>query len=192
MEMEMPIFTGSDAALAYALSAERIFRGDHEFFKTEPACKPIFVSLLFQSLEISIKHAGVESDLFTIEETRRRQHRSGHGIKELAGLAVEKLGGDAYEPLILAMTYHNKGSNSKHIIKEMITGEKLENTRNSYALRDLGYAQVENGDFAIIYPVEDWIAAVKETAINLPSAIDTLTQWKASPSKSEQFAIWLK
>lgn len=74
----------------------------------------------------------------------------------------------------------------------MICGKEFEKTRECYASRSLGYAQVSNGDFALINDIPSWIAAVKETANNLPKIIDILSQWKASPSKSKHFAIWVR
>jgi hypothetical protein len=186
------MFTGCEAAIAYAISAERMFGDNAGFLDANPAVVPIFVSLLFQSLEISIKQAGVGSGLFTMQEARVRQQRSGHGIKELAALAVEKLGGDPFDPIVTAMTFANTHSNSAEVIRQMICGDDLEKTRESYASRRLGYGEVSEGDFAIIRPVSDWIEAVKETASNLPTIIDILSKWKASASKSKHFAIWLR
>lgn len=185
------MFTGREAAIAYAISAERILGNDAEFLMANPAIVPIFVCLLFQSLEISIKQAGLESGLFTTQEARARQQRSGHGIKELAALAVEKLGGDPFDPIVTAMTFSNKHANSKQIVKEMICGDNLEKTRESYASRRLGYGEMSQGDFAIIQPISDWVMSVKETALNLAKTIEILSQWKASVSKSKHFAIWL-
>ncbi len=184
------IFTAQEAAMAYALSAERIFGNDCEFLNANPHVIPIFVSQLFQSLEISIKHAGIASQLFTEDEARNRAMRSGHGIKELASLAVEKLGGNSFTPILMALTYCNAGTNSKEIIQQMISGKAFEKTREKYASRCLGYGQVADGEFALIDDITSWIDAVKETASNLPKAIDVLTQWKASPSESKHSAIW--
>lgn len=192
MTTHLHMFTGREAAMAYALSAQCIFSQDDDFLDANPACVPIFVSLLFQSLEISIKQAGLESGLFSMQEARSRQQHSGHGIKELAALAVEKLGGVLFDPIVMAMTFASGEPNSAEIIRRMICGIELEKTRASYALRNLGYAQVAEGDFAIIQPVKHWVAAVKETAANLPTTIDILSQWKTSPSSSKHFAIWLK
>ena len=141
------MFTGREAAIAYAISAERMFGDNAGFIETNPAVVPIFVSLLFQSLEISIKQAGVESGLFTMQEARARQQRSGHGIKELAALAVEKLGGDPFDPIVTAMIFANTHANSAEIIRQMICGDDLEKTRESYASRRLGYGEVSEGDF---------------------------------------------
>lgn len=185
------MYTGCEAAMAYVLSAERIFGEGDGFVDANPACVPIFVSLLFQSLEISIKHAGIESGLFSMREARLRQRGSGHGVKKLAALAVEKLGGDPFDPIVTAMTFASRGPNTGEIIQQMICGPELEQTRQSYASRNLGYGQVTEGDFAVIEPVKHWIAALKETAANLSSTIHVLSQWKASSSSSKNFAIWV-
>lgn len=80
------MYTGQEAATAYAVAAERVFGDDGAFLNANPCVVPIFVSNLFQSLEISIKTAGIESGLFVMEEARARENRAGHGIKELAAL----------------------------------------------------------------------------------------------------------
>lgn len=185
------MFTLQEAAIAYALSAEKICDSSTDFLNENPSVVPVFVNLLFQSLEISIKAAGIESNLFTIGEARSRQNRSGHGISELAALAVEKLGGDPFEPTIMAMTFANTHSDSNRVIREMICGEGFQRTRDSYATRNLGYGEVAEGDFAIMEPIASWIVSVKETAQNLPQTIEILSQWKQSSSSSKHFAIWL-
>lgn len=178
--------------MGYASCAERIYGGDTGFLESNPPIVPIFVSLLFQSLEISIKHAGIESGLFTEFEARSRDMSSGHGIGKLAQMAVEKLGGDPFSPLVMAMTHFNANPHSRDVVNRMICGADMQNTRNCYASRCLGYGQVADGDFAIIYPLSDWIETVKETASNLPKTIDIFTQWKRSTSGSKHFAIWVK
>lgn len=140
-------------------------------------------------MEISIKHAGIESGLFTIKEARARETQSGHGIKELATLAV---GGEPFDPIVMAITFFNKNDHSRQIVSLMICGEEFERTRECYASRRLGYAEVSNGDFAIIEDVPNWIESVKQTSSNLQSTIEILRQWKASPSKSKHFAIWME
>ncbi len=186
------MFSLEEAAIAYASAAEHMFGSDAAFLDTNPAVVPIFVSMLFQSLEISIKHAGVESGLFTMQEARNRQNRSGHGIRELAALAVEKLGGSPFDPIVVAMTFSKSGDRSSQFIREMICGSKMGNTRCAYASRRLGYGEVYEGDFALINPIAEWVSAVKQTALNLPATIDILSQWQSSASKSKHFAIWLQ
>lgn len=111
-----------EAAMAYVLAAERLFEPDGAFISNQSAVVTLFVSMIFQSLEISIKHVGIESGLFTLKEARRRENRSGHGIKELALLAVERLGGNPFHPVIMAMTFANKDDYSYDVIKAMICG----------------------------------------------------------------------
>lgn len=186
------MFSLEEAAIGYALAAEQMFGGDASFLNANPAVVPIFVSMMFQSLEISIKHAGIESGLFTIQEARSRENRSGHGVKELAALAVEKLGGDQFDPIVMAMTFKNANRRSGTFLQQMIAAPELQKTRESYASRRLGYGQVAEGDFALIHPIPEWIESVKQTAVGLPTTIQILTQWKASPSKSKHFAIWFR
>jgi len=186
------MFALDEAAVAYALAAENVVGNDASFVNANPAVVPVFVSMLFQSLEISIKHAGIESGLFTMQEARSKQNRSGHGVKELAALAVEKLGGVPYNPIIMAMTFSNTGDRSAQFIREMICGKALEKTRATYASRRLGYGEVYEGDFATIEPLGEWIASVKQTALNLSKTAEILSQWRRSASKSKHFAIWLR
>ena len=186
------MFSLHEAAIAYATAAAHLFGDDASFLNTNPAVVPLFVSMLFQSLEISIKHAGVESGLFTMQEARTRQNHSGHGVKELAALAVEKLGGDPFDPIVTAMTFANASDRSARFVRKMICGTDLEKTRESYASRRLGYGEVHEGDFAIIDPIAEWIDAVKQTALNLPKTIGILSQWRTSTSTSKQFAIWFR
>ena len=187
------MFSLDEAAVAYATAAEHLLGADTSFLNANQAVIPIFVSMLFQSLEISIKHAGVSSGLFTMAEARCKQHRSGHGIKELATLAGERLGGEPFEPLVMAMTYSNLSDDrSSQFIRKMICGDELSKTRDSYASRQLGYGEVSDGDFSLISPIPEWIKAVKQTAINLPSTIDILSQWRKSESKAKHFAIWVE
>ena len=166
--------------------------GDAAFVNANPAVIPIFVSMLFQSLEIAIKHAGIESGLFTMDEARSRTTRSGHGIKEIATLAVERLGGEPFNPIIMAMTVESPSDQSSSFIREMICGERLESTRDAYASRRLGYGELYEGDFALISQIHDWVAAVKHTALSLSSTIKILSQWKRSTSQSKHFAIWFR
>jgi len=185
------MFTLDEAAVAYAVAAEHIAGDSPAFLNDNQAVIPVFVSMLFQSLEISIKHAGIESGLFTMQEARSRQNRSGHGVKELAALAVEKLGGDPFEPIVSAMTFANANQRSRGFISAMICGDAMQKTRDAYASRRLGYAEIYDGDFATLDPIPKWVESVKQTALGLSRTVDILRQWKASESKSKHFAIWL-
>jgi hypothetical protein len=182
------IFSRKEIALAYAKSAERLFGSDDGFLTVNPGAVPIFVNLLFQSLEISIKYAGIESRLFTIEEVR--QKRIGHRIGELAELAMERLGGNTSD-LIMAMTCcNNQKLRSDYIIEQMIYGGELQETRECYCTRGLGYGEVYQGGLRLINSISEWIESVKQTAANLPLTVDVITQWKGSTATSTHFGIW--
>lgn len=185
------IFGRAEAALGYALCAERLFGEDATFLDQHAALVPIFVSHLFQSLEISIKHAGIESKLFTEDEARgdRRKRLNGHEIGELAKLATERLGGDPFEPLLMAMTCGSDAT-TKSVLREMICGPRFEPTRACYRKRDLGYAEVSSGSFQILYPIPEWIRSVKQVALDLDKTVQVLSQWTAQASKSTHFALW--
>ncbi len=182
------MFTMQEAATAYAEAAERLFGDNGGYLDTHSAVVPIFVSHLFQSLEISIKVAGIESGLFTMKEARRAG--KGHGIDELAVLATDILGGKISD-LATAMTCCcNSDTRASTIIQEMIEGLRFAPTRKSYLSRGLGYGEMSEGEIQLLNPIDEWVAAVKETASQLSQTVSVLRQWKDSPSASEHFAIW--
>lgn len=183
-------FTLKDAAVAYALAAERIFANDYSFVNTNAALKPIIGNHLFQSLEISIKHACISSGLFTTAESRSRVVRSGHGIKELGQMAIQKLGGNDIHPLIMAMTCNCQQPHARQVLRKMTVDKLYERTREAYATRRLSYGEIGPDDYMIITPVEAWIAIVKEIAERSDDAAGIIRQWKSSPSQSPHFAIW--
>lgn len=185
------MFTQSESALAYAKSAERILGEDASYLNDNREVVPIFVSMMFQSLEISLKHIGLETNLFTESESRdRKLTRNGHGINELATLASSRLGSDTEFPIILAMTFSAKQENAGEIIGKMVYGKEFEATRNSYASRALGYSEVDVGDFQIVRGVKSWVVSVREVAANLPKAIEIIDQWSSSTSRLKSFALW--
>jgi len=186
-----PIFTREEAALAYALSAERLLGTDASFLQTHHAVVPIFVTQLFQSLEIFIKHVGIASGLITESEARAREVRSGHGIQELAALVVERLHGEPFDPLVQALTFLHHEPGCAEVIRKMIHGIEFGRTRESYATRKLGYGEVRDGDFALVDGLAPWVSAVKQTAVNLPMIVSVVSQWKSSVGRPGPFAVWL-
>lgn len=185
------MFTREEAALAYALSGERLLGADASFLHNNPPVVPIFVTLLFQSLEICIKHVGIASGLVTESDVRTREVRSGHGIQELAALVVERLQGKPFDPLIQALTFFHCEPGHADIIRKMIQGQEFERTRTSYATRRLGYAEVCAGDFALVDGLAPWVSAIKQMAVKLPDIVSLVSQWRSSVDRSGPFAIWL-
>ena len=189
--MKNKMFTLQEAALAYAKSAERILGENACYLNENEEIIPIFVSFLFQSLEISLKHIGIKSNLFTEKESRDRElTNNGHGIEKLASLSSSRLGANTNHALVTAMTYRSKESNAVDIISQMIGGEKFEPTRKSYNKRGLGYSEVTAGDFQVISDLKAWVKSIKEVAENLQETVNIISQWKESSTSSEHFAIW--
>jgi hypothetical protein len=187
------MFELKETATGYAKAAEKILSDDISFLEENPEVVPLFVSLLFQSLEISLKHFGINSGLFSSEESRdRKLTGNGHGIKEIASLANERLGSDNDFPVLMALTYDIEQQNVYEIIEKMIFGDEFEPTRDSYKKRSLAYAQLNLGEIQIVQNFKEWVLAVKNIAINLDKSTDISKQWLESDSESKHFAIWIK
>lgn len=187
------MFNLQEAATAYAKGAERILGEDATFLNGNQEVVPVFVSLLFQSLEISLKHLGLEAKLFTEQEARdKKLTKNGHGIREIANLVNTGLGADTEFPVIMALTAGLNNSRTVDFIQKMIFANALESTRQSYQSRNLGYAQLKTGELKLLNGLRPWVDAIREVAENLPTAIRIVTEWKKSSSNSESFAIWYK
>ena len=84
------MFDLQEAAKGYAKAAERILGEDADFLEDNQEVIPVFVALLFQSIEISLKYLGVEAGLFSAQEAKNRKlTKNGHGLGEIAGLVNE-------------------------------------------------------------------------------------------------------
>lgn len=185
------MFNLQESATAYAKAAERILGNDSLFLDEHAEVVPVFVALLFQSVEISVKHLGIESCLFTGKEVKgKNQPCNGHSVKEIADLANERLGADKSYPVITALTAGMKNDGKTEIIQKMIFGREFEYTRQSYQSRNLGYLQIQQADFAVVEGLKPWVKVVRQVAENLPTGINLVTQWKSSPSNSKNFGIW--
>ena len=115
------MFNLQQAALAYAKAAEIVLGDDVTFLNQNQEVIPVFVSLLLQSLEISLKHIGIEGKLFTEKEARdRKLTKNGHGIEEIANLVNDRLGADQDYPVIMALTASLNDEQSSEIIQKMI------------------------------------------------------------------------
>lgn len=187
------MFSLEEAAIAYVKAAEKVLGEDASFLNDNQEVIPVFVSLLFQSLEISLKHLGIESQLFSSKESRdRKLTKNGHGIKEISDLVKDRLGADKDYPVVMALTAGLSNSQTSEILQKMIFGKEFERTRQSYQTRNLGYSQLGPGDLALLNGLKPWVVAVREVAENLPSAIRVVSEWKNSSSSSKTFAIWYR
>lgn len=183
------IFSFQEAAIAYAKAAERILGPDIRFLEKNPELVPVLVTLLFQSLEISLKHLGIEAELLTEREARNKKLKNGHGVKEIAELVNAKLDANNDYPVINVLTVRSKNKTDASLIQKMLFGSEFEATRTSYERRNLGYLSVNQGDFAIVEGLKPWVLAVRQVAENLTAAVNIVKQWKSSPSGSKHFAI---
>jgi hypothetical protein len=180
-----------DASIAYAKSAKRILGNDASFLKENQNVIPVFVSLLFQSVEISLKHLGIESKLFTKEESRdKKLTKNGHGVKEIADLVNNRLGANKNYPVVMALTAKLNNTLTSEILNKMIFSKEFAPTRKSYQNRNLGYAQLSPGSLQLLNGLKPWADAVEEAANNLPTAVKVVSDWKKSGTKSKAFAIW--
>ena len=187
------MFNLQEAATAYAKSAERILGEDAKFLNDNQEVVPVFVSLLFQSLEISLKHLGIEAKLFSKQEARdKKLTKNGHGIREIADLVNMKLGADKDYPVVMALTAGLSNSQVADILHKMIFSKELDSTRQAYQSRNLGYSQLKPGDLALLNGLMPWVVAIRKVAENLPTAIRIVTEWKNSKSNSKHFAIWYR
>ena len=186
------MFDLQEAAIGYVKSAERILGEDARFLNENPEVVPIFISLPFQSLEISLKHLGLESKLFSEQESRdRKLTKNGHGILEIANLINDRLGAKGDFPVIMALTAGMIDTQHQEILQRMIFDLEGESVRKSYESRNLGYLQLKPDDLKLL-SLKPWVTSVREVAYNLPRAIDVVISWKNSTSRSGTFAIWYK
>jgi len=187
------MFTLQEAALAYAKSAERILGEDGKYINENQELVPVFVALLFQSLEISLKHLGLEAKLFSEQEARdRKLTKNGHGIKEIADLINTRLGADRDYPVIMALTAGLENSQAEDFLYKMIFDEGFDSSRRAYQSRNLGYSQLKPGELKLLNGLSPWVIAIKAVVENLPNAISIVSQWKNSNSNSKHFAIWYR
>lgn len=184
------MFNLQEAATAYAKAAERVLGDDAEYMKSNEELVPVFVALLFQSIEISLKHLGIEAGLFTEQEARdKKLTKNGHGVREIADLVNAKLGANQDYPVVSALMAGLYGDGHAEIVGKMLFAPEFEATRKSYQSRNLGYAKLQQGDFALVEGLKTWVMAVRNVAENLPRAVRVVQQWQSSPSKSAHFAI---
>lgn len=187
------MFNLQEAASAYAKGAERILGEDGKYINDNQEVIPVFVSLLFQSVEISLKHLGIEAALFSEQEARdKKLTKNGHGIREIADLVNTRLGADRDYPVVMALTAGLSDSQTYDIIHKMIFAPEFDATRQSYQSRNLGYAQLKQGELTLLNGLKPWLMAVRSVADNLPTSIRVVTEWKNSSSNSKHFAIWYK
>jgi len=166
------MFTLKEAALAHVKAAEKLLEPEAGFLNENEEVIPIFVNLLFQSVELTLKSFAIEAGLATEQEVRdKRKTRNGHGIEELAILINTKVGQNNVIDLLLP----KRGfAISNSILNAMVFGMEFKPSRESYATRNITYGQFGAGQLQIFGGAKEWVEAVRCAAENIHSAAGTL------------------
>ena len=157
-----------EAALGHAKAAERMVDQEAEFLNSNEEVIPVFINMLFQSVEITIKAFAIETGMATERELRDRRTRNGHGILELANLIDSKLEGVSIIDLLLPLRGF---ANSNTVLKAMVFGEEFSPSRESYIQRNITYAQFRLGELQVIGGVKEWVEAIRKAAENIDDAV---------------------
>ncbi|MBJ2138307.1 hypothetical protein JEU11_17735 [Paraglaciecola chathamensis] len=167
-EVARDMYSLVEAASAHAKAAQKLLEPDGLFLNSEKAIIPVFVNLLLQSVEISLKAFAIETQLLTPSELRSKKLKNGHGIKEIAKAVNEKLSPNEVLSLLLPMRGF---AQSNDIVREMIFGEKFEPTRLSYISRKITYSEFVQGELQIIKGANNWVCAVLSLCQNIDRAV---------------------
>lgn len=171
------MFSLKEVAIAHAKAAARLLEPNAEFLNSNEEVIPVFVNLLFQSVEVIIKSLAIESGLADEKELRDRETtRNGHGIRELACLINGKIGADVIVDLLLPKRGY---AVSNEMLKIMIFGTEFAPSRNAYASRKITYSQFGAGELQLFGSANDWVKAVMSAAKNIESAISKINRQQA-------------
>jgi hypothetical protein len=162
------MYSLTDSAIAHAKSAQKLLEPDGSFLNTQKAAVPVFVNLLFQSIEISLKSFATDTGILSPKELRSPNLQNGHGVREIAEAINKKMPPKEVISLLLPM----KGfAISNAIIVKMVYGSEFEPTRLSYARRKITYAEFIKGDLQVVNGAKDWVNAVLAASQNIGSAV---------------------
>ncbi|MGH1472550.1 MAG: hypothetical protein ACRBCS_15300 [Cellvibrionaceae bacterium] len=166
------MFTLNEAAFAHALAAEKILEPKAQFLNENEEVIPVFVNLLFQSVEISLKSFALDAKIATEEELRdRKLTGNGHKIDLIAKLIDSRTGKDLVVDLILP---EGEFPLYNQILKAMVYEAEFEPTRESYASRNVTYSQFKAGELQVLGSVKDWVDAVKIFSKNVTPSVARL------------------
>lgn len=162
-------YTRPEVALEYALCAERLYACNPRISSDEPAAIPVLVHLLYQSVEISLKHVGRYFNLWPEHYLNKKESLDrSHDVRALANAIQVGFPNFHIRAMLLAAVINDRLG--AEFIGRMLLENEFEDTRQAYKNRTLGYAQLKS--FTIFSSnTADWIQAVKETAQNLGTFI---------------------
>ncbi len=163
------MFSLKESALGHAKAAERLVDDEAVFLNRNKEVAPVFINLLFQSVEITLKAFATETGLATEKELRDREiTKNGHGIFELANLINSKLEDIEVIDLLLPMRGF---ADSNDVLMAMVYDDKFKPSRDSYVRRNITYAQLKPGDLQVVVGVKGWVEAIRKAAENLDHAV---------------------
>lgn len=173
-------FSLQEAALAYAICAERLVINDPHVLNTHYGTVPVLVHLLYQSLEISLKHIGHRFHLLNGKDSEGRRLHHSHDVESLA--KAIQAGFPGYDFMTILSAAVTDDSINLNFIGRMLLSDELKDTRTAYQNRTLGYAELDSFPIFASYILE-WVKAVKDTAENLENCIEALKIIRIKPKK---------
>lgn len=176
------MYTLKEASLGHAKAAERLIFDGVDFLNDSHEVVPVFVNLLFQSVEMTLKSLATEAGLVDLKGLRKtKTFGNGHDIDKLAKY-IEKESG---VPCVVDLLLPRQGFiDSNIILKEMIVGDRFAPSRRSYQSRNITYSQFEEGELQIVEGLNDWVKAVKKAAENIDSGLEGISTLQQVESNS--------
>jgi len=168
------VYSLKETSLGHAKAAERLIFDGVDFLNTSHEVVPVFINLLFQSVEMTLKSLATESGLVSIKGLRNsKKFGNGHDIKRLAQFIESNLGGQSIVDLLLP---RQGFADSNIILNEMISGDKFAPSRSSYQRRNITYSQFGQGELQVVEGVNNWAKAVKQAAENIDKGVVEIGQ----------------
>lgn len=165
----LEVYSLKETSLGHAKAAERLIVDSVDFLNENHEVVPVFVNLLFQSVEMTLKSLATESELVTIKDLRNNKNfGNGHDIPKLAKFIERELDGQSVVDLLLP---RQGFADSNIILNEMISGDRFARSRSSYQRRNITYSQFEKGELQVVDGLNDWVKAVKKAAENIDNGL---------------------
>ena len=166
------MYSLKETSLGHAKAAERLIFDGVDFINTSHEVVPVFVNLLFQSVEMTLKSIATESGLVTIKGLRNKnKFGNGHDLMRVARFIDSKLGDQSIVDLLLP---RQSFADSNIILNEMIFGDMFAPSRSSYQRRNITYSQFGEGELQIVEGVNGWVKAVKQAAENIDNGVQKI------------------
>ena len=186
-----------DAASAYARGAQIIIGESPEHLNQYRALVPVVVSNLYQSIEISIKYAGVESGVLQESEIRgfrsnplpQHLQHNGHDIDLLLGAIDHRLEMDGSGAGVCAIQICAGDLVGRELIRTMLTDSRLKSTRDAYCSRRLGYVEIESKEVSFPTALPAWSAATICVAESIDGAVAALKELSGTPLEKRKHTL---